>query len=110
MVLEIGFFDNEKNSTGALTARLADEASQVQGLVGRNFSTIVQVSATMIGGLTIAFYYGWLLTIIVLVVMPLVGIAGAMQMAAMTGFGSKTKEAYDSMFSLRIFFLFLILI
>ena len=29
---EIGWFDNEKNSTGALTTRLANDAGQVQGV------------------------------------------------------------------------------
>ena len=29
---DIGWFDNERNSTGALTTRLANDASQVQGV------------------------------------------------------------------------------
>ena len=29
---EIGWFDEEKNSTGALTTRLSEDAAQVQGV------------------------------------------------------------------------------
>ena len=31
---EVGWFDDERNSTGALTTRLASDAGQVQGVSG----------------------------------------------------------------------------
>lgn len=34
---EIGFFDSEENSTGALTSKLAEDASLVQGITGPLF-------------------------------------------------------------------------
>ncbi|KAJ3116721.1 tRNA N6-adenosine threonylcarbamoyltransferase [Phlyctochytrium bullatum] len=51
---EIGFFDEEKNSTGALTARLAEDAQLIHGLVGRLMATIVQNLVTMIKASEIA--------------------------------------------------------
>ncbi|KAJ3317373.1 ATP-binding cassette, sub-B (MDR TAP), member 4 [Blyttiomyces sp. JEL0837] len=92
---EIGFFDEDKHSTGALTGHLAEDAAQVQGLVGRSMGSIVQAVATMGTGLILAFVHGWQLTLIVLCSVPFIGIAGAMQISALTGFGSKTKEAYE---------------
>ncbi|KAJ3296002.1 ATP-binding cassette, sub-B (MDR TAP), member 4, partial [Blyttiomyces sp. JEL0837] len=93
--MEIGYFDEEKCSTGALCGHLAEDATQVQGLVGRSMGSIVQIFVTMATGLVIAFVHGWELTLIVLCVVPFIGLAGAMQVRAMTGFGSKTKEAYE---------------
>ncbi|KAJ3106311.1 Multidrug resistance protein 1 [Phlyctochytrium planicorne] len=92
---DIGFFDEDKHSTGALTARLAEDANLVKGLTGRLMATIIQTVVTMLTGLIIAFVNGWELTLVVLGIMPIIGIAGAMQIRTMTGFGSKTKEAYS---------------
>ncbi|KAJ3099209.1 ATP-binding cassette, sub-B (MDR TAP), member 4 [Phlyctochytrium bullatum] len=96
MKQDIGFFDMDKHSTGAITARLAEDANQIQGLTGRLMGTIVQTIVTMITGLLIAFINGWALTLVVLAAVPFIGIAGAMQIRAMTGFGAKTKEAYQN--------------
>ncbi|KAJ3306645.1 tRNA N6-adenosine threonylcarbamoyltransferase [Blyttiomyces sp. JEL0837] len=93
---EIGFFDEDKHSTGALTGHLAEDAAQVQGLVGRSMGSIVQAVATMSGDwfdpglcprLAIDAYRFMFNTFI--------GMAGAVQISALTGFGSKTKEAYE---------------
>ncbi|KAJ3106312.1 ATP-binding cassette, sub-B (MDR TAP), member 4 [Phlyctochytrium planicorne] len=92
---DISFFDEDKHSTGALTARLAEDANLIQGLTGRLMGSIVQTFVTMLTGLLIAFINGWELTLVVLAAVPFIGIAGAMQIKAMTGFGAKTKEAYN---------------
>ncbi|KAJ3063036.1 Multidrug resistance protein 1 [Podochytrium sp. JEL0797] len=92
---EIAYFDDEKHSTGIITGQLSEEAFQVQGLVGASMATVVQLSSSMICGLVIAFVNGWQLTLVVLCTMPLMGVAGQLQMSMMTGFGSKTKEAYE---------------
>lgn len=34
MKMEIGYYDDHKNTTGALTTRLAVDASRVQGVAG----------------------------------------------------------------------------
>ena len=39
---EIGYFDDHMNSTGALTTRLATDASRVQGCTGTRIGIIIQ--------------------------------------------------------------------
>lgn len=39
---EMGYFDDHKNSTGALCTRLATDASSVKGATGMRAGTIVQ--------------------------------------------------------------------
>ncbi|KAJ3078378.1 ATP-binding cassette, sub-B (MDR TAP), member 4, partial [Quaeritorhiza haematococci] len=92
---EIGFFDEERNSTGVLTARLADDAAQVKGLTGQLMGTLLQAFVTAVSGLTIAFYYGWELTLVILAAVPLLIAGGALQLKVLTGFGGKAKKMYE---------------
>ncbi|KAI9343422.1 P-loop containing nucleoside triphosphate hydrolase protein [Zopfochytrium polystomum] len=92
---EIAFFDDDKHSTGVLASRLAEDANLVQGLVGRNMSSLTQTAVTLVCGLVIAFVNGPILTLIVLCCVPFIALAGAMQLKVMTGYGSKSKEAYE---------------
>ncbi|KAJ3357639.1 Multidrug resistance protein 1 [Entophlyctis luteolus] len=92
---EISFFDDEKHSTGVLVGNLSDDAFQVQGLVGQTMASVVQLCSTVASGFVIAFASGWQLTLVVLGTMPFMAIAGQMQMSVLSGFGSKTKEAYE---------------
>ncbi|KAJ3172722.1 ATP-binding cassette, sub-B (MDR TAP), member 4 [Geranomyces variabilis] len=91
---EIGYFDDDKNSTGALTARLAEDATLVQGLTGQTFAQIVSLISNFAVGLSIAFAKSWQLTLVVLACVPLVGVGGFMQLKSLTGAGEKAKSAY----------------
>ncbi|KAG9292637.1 hypothetical protein G9A89_007009 [Geosiphon pyriformis] len=91
---EIAFFDDERNATGVLTSKLAVEATEVQGLVAVS-GTIVQIIASMTGGLLIAFINGWKLTIVVLAAAPALGFASYLELKSHAGFGAKTSKAYE---------------
>jgi ATP-binding cassette subfamily B (MDR/TAP) protein 1 len=53
----IGWFDESKNSTGALTSKLASQVTLVECAVGPQITTFTQNICTVITGLTIAFVY-----------------------------------------------------
>ncbi len=61
-IKDIGFFD--ENAVGVLTARLAEDATLVQGLTGQLLGLIVQNLVNLTAGLVIAFIYGWELTLV----------------------------------------------
>jgi ATP-binding cassette subfamily B (MDR/TAP) protein 1 len=61
---DIAFFDEDKNSTGALTSKLADQPQKVQGLAGVTLGTIVQSISTIVTGMIIGLIYGPLLALI----------------------------------------------
>jgi ABC-type multidrug transport system fused ATPase/permease subunit len=100
---EIGFFDQDENSTGALTTRnfiiltigLAEDASLVQGLSGQTFGAIVQAAASMVAGFAISFYYCWQLSLVIIGTIPLIGISGYFQLRSLTGYGQAAKSAYE---------------
>ena len=73
---EIGFFDEKRHSSGRLTARLATEATTVRNMTADEAGQIVQIVATMILALIIAFIAGWKLTLIVLGVGPFMAVTG----------------------------------
>ncbi|XP_015277731.1 PREDICTED: bile salt export pump [Gekko japonicus] len=92
---EIGWFDDHKNSPGALTTRLATDASQVQGATGTQIGMIVS-SITNIGvAIIIAFYFSWKLTLVILCFLPFLAVSGAMQSKMLTGFASQDKQAME---------------
>ncbi|KAL0398392.1 UNVERIFIED_CONTAM: ABC transporter B family member 9 [Sesamum radiatum] len=92
---EISWFDDPANSSGAVGARLSTDASTVRGLVGDALGLIVQNIATVLAGLVIAFTANWLLAIIILLVLPLVGLQGFLQMRFYSGFSADAKVMYE---------------
>uniref|UniRef100_A0A8C3FL19 Bile salt export pump n=1 Tax=Chrysemys picta bellii TaxID=8478 RepID=A0A8C3FL19_CHRPI len=92
---EIGWFDDHRNSPGALTTRLATDASQVQGATGSQIGMIVS-SLTNIGvAIIIAFYFSWKLSLVIMCFLPFLALSGAVQAKMLTGFASQDKQAME---------------
>nr|CAB3502853.1 unnamed protein product [Digitaria exilis] len=72
LTFEIGWFDRDENSSGAICSQLANDANIVRSLVGDRMSLVVQtVSAVLIAcimGLAIA----WRLALVMISVQPLI--------------------------------------
>jgi ABC-type multidrug transport system fused ATPase/permease subunit len=92
---EMAFFDEDVNSTGNITMKLAEDASLVQGLTGQTMGAVFQGLAGVSTGLIIAFLASWQLALVVLGMVPLIAIAGFLQMKTLVGFGGKTRVAYQ---------------
>ncbi|KAJ0409579.1 hypothetical protein P43SY_008451 [Pythium insidiosum] len=82
----IGFFDEAKHTTGALTADLATNATKVAMLSGDAQGRVVQAIFTFIAAMVISFTLGsWLLTFVMLAVFPLLILGQAVRMQQMKG-------------------------
>nr|DBA19799.1 TPA: hypothetical protein GDO54_015575 [Pyxicephalus adspersus] len=93
---EVGWFDDPRNSPGALTTRLATDASQVQGATGSQIGMIVN-SLTNIGvAIIIAFYFSWKLSLVITCFLPFLALSGALQARMLTGFANQDKHAMES--------------
>uniref|UniRef100_A0A8C1JHM7 Bile salt export pump n=1 Tax=Cyprinus carpio TaxID=7962 RepID=A0A8C1JHM7_CYPCA len=93
---EIGWFDDHRNSPGALTTRLATDASQVQGATGSQIGMIVN-SLTNIGvAIIISFYFSWKLTLVILCFLPFLALSGGFQAKMLTGFAKQDKDAMEA--------------
>ncbi|KAK3008816.1 hypothetical protein RJ639_013662 [Escallonia herrerae] len=93
--MEISWFDKLENSSGAISSRLSVDALSVRGLLGDTLALLVQNSATAIAGLVIAFKTSWQLAFIILLMLPLIGLNGYLQMKFMSGFSADSKELYE---------------
>ncbi|XP_055855395.1 multidrug resistance protein homolog 49 [Episyrphus balteatus] len=69
---EIGYFDDQRNSVGALCSRLAGDCSNVQGATGSRVGIMVQSVSTLLLGIIMSFVYSWNLTLVTLVTVPFV--------------------------------------
>ncbi|PAN29016.1 hypothetical protein PAHAL_5G194100 [Panicum hallii] len=92
---EVSWFDDPKNSSGALGAKLSVDALNVRRLVGDNLALLTQVISTLITGFVIAFVADWKLTLIILCVMPLSGAQGYAQVKFLKGFSQDAKMLYE---------------
>uniref|UniRef100_A0A8C4XA74 Bile salt export pump-like n=1 Tax=Erpetoichthys calabaricus TaxID=27687 RepID=A0A8C4XA74_ERPCA len=93
---EVSWFDDPKNCPGALTTRLATDASQVQGATGTQIGMIVNSLTNVGASIIIAFYFSWKLSLLVLCFLPLIGLSGAFQAKMLTGFANQDKEALEA--------------
>lgn len=71
------FYDEEENSIGALTARIASDPVQLQQLLGLNMAIVLISIFNIVGCITISFYFGWKLTLVtVITTIPIILAAG----------------------------------
>ncbi|KAK3533490.1 hypothetical protein QTP70_023359 [Hemibagrus guttatus] len=93
---EIGWFDDHRNSPGALTTRLATDASQVQGATGSQIGMILN-SLTNIGvAIIISFYFSWKLSLVIICFLPFLALSGGFQAKMLTGFAKQDKQAIEA--------------
>ncbi|CAJ0958491.1 unnamed protein product, partial [Ranitomeya imitator] len=89
---EISWFDDKKNTTGALTTRLSTDASQIQTATGSRLGLISQNFASMGLSVILAFIYGWEMTLMVLAMTPVLVFTGLLETRALTGFANRDKK------------------
>jgi len=92
----IGFFDLSENSTGALSVKLAKDASYVEGAVGTTLGLFIQNLSIMVISLVIAFSRGWMLTLICFATFPLMVAANYFQMQFIAGAGGDSNKNYQN--------------
>ncbi|KAF7123906.1 hypothetical protein RHSIM_Rhsim12G0140800 [Rhododendron simsii] len=93
--MEVSWFDESENSSGAIGARLSADAATIRALVGDALAQLVQDSASAIVGLVIAFTACWQLAFIVLALIPLIGLTGYVQIKFLQGFSADAKLMYE---------------
>nr|XP_023893066.1 ABC transporter B family member 11-like isoform X1 [Quercus suber]XP_023893067.1 ABC transporter B family member 11-like isoform X1 [Quercus suber] len=93
--MEVSWFDDPDNSSGAIGARLSADAALVRALVGDALGQMVENMASAVAGLVIAFVACWQLAFIVLVLIPLIGVNAFIQVKFMKGFSADAKMMYE---------------
>ena len=89
------WFDDKFNSTGALTTRLSADAAQVQGATGTRLGVLFQVAFSLLLSLIISFVYSWSLTLVLVGFIPILILAGGLQLKAVTGHTKENKKQLE---------------
>ncbi|XP_054978347.1 bile salt export pump isoform X1 [Sorex araneus] len=92
---DVGWFDDFRNSPGALTTRLATDASQVQGAAGSQIGIMVNSLTNITVAMIIAFSFSWKLSLVIMCFFPLLALSGVAQTKMLTGFASQDKQALE---------------
>ncbi|XP_032690175.1 multidrug resistance protein homolog 49 isoform X1 [Odontomachus brunneus] len=93
---EMGWYDEDANSVGALCARLSSDAGAVQGATGTRVGAILQAISTLVLGIGLSFYFTWKMTLVSVVSIPLVLGAVFLEARIMSGQGMKEKKKMEA--------------
>ncbi|CAI9272743.1 unnamed protein product [Lactuca saligna] len=72
LTFEIGWFDQDENSSGAICSRLAKDANVVRSLVGDRCALLIQTISAVLIACTMGLVLAWRLALVMIAVQPLI--------------------------------------
>ncbi|KAH8660706.1 P-loop containing nucleoside triphosphate hydrolase protein [Tricladium varicosporioides] len=93
---DIAMFDRAEFSSGALTSSLSSGATQLAGMSGVTFGTILIISTTLIAGVVLSTVIGWKLALVCTSTIPIVLICGLLRLKMLALLESRSKKAYEA--------------
>ncbi|KAG6578616.1 ABC transporter B family member 15, partial [Cucurbita argyrosperma subsp. sororia] len=72
LTFEVGWFDQDENSSGAISTRLSQDANMVRSLVGDRMALIMQTISAVIVAFTMGLIISWRLALVVIAAQPAV--------------------------------------
>uniref|UniRef100_A0A251SJ61 Putative ATP-binding cassette subfamily C member 8 n=2 Tax=Helianthus annuus TaxID=4232 RepID=A0A251SJ61_HELAN len=72
LTFEIGWFDQDENSSGAICSRLAKDANVVRSLVGDRMALLIQTISAVTIACTMGLVIAWRLALVMIAVQPLI--------------------------------------
>ena len=91
---DIAFFDEEENSTGALTSFLSTEATHLAGISGVTLGTLLSVSTTLFSAIIVSLAIGWKLALVTMCTIPVVLGCGFFRFWVLARFESNAQKSY----------------
>ncbi|CAM8944333.1 unnamed protein product [Rhodiola kirilowii] len=93
LTFEIGWFDQDENTSAAISARISTEANLVKSLVGDRMSLLVQAFFGALMAYALGLYLAWRLALVLIAVQPLVIGSFYARNSLMKSLSDKTKKA-----------------
>jgi ATP-binding cassette subfamily B (MDR/TAP) protein 1 len=90
---DVAFFDKETN-TGEVVGRMSGDTVLIQDAMGEKVGKFLQLVSTFIGGFIVAFFKGWLLTLVLLTSIPLLVASGGVMSILISKTASHGQGAY----------------
>ncbi|KAI3779479.1 hypothetical protein L2E82_09200 [Cichorium intybus] len=95
LTFEVGWFDREENTSAAVCARLATEASLIRSLVGERMSLLLQVFVNAFLSFLLALIITWRVSIVMIAVQPLVIASFYSKIVLRKSLSAKAKKAQN---------------
>ncbi|OVA12451.1 ABC transporter [Macleaya cordata] len=110
LTFETAWFDQEQNSSGALSSRLSNEASMVKSLVADRVSLLVQTSSAVITATIMSLVIAWKLALFIIALQPLTILCFYTQKVLLSSVGlnivtaqhQSTQTAVEAVYNHRI--------
>ncbi|KAK8916487.1 putative multidrug resistance protein [Platanthera zijinensis] len=93
LTFEIGWFDQEENSTGALCSRLAKDATLVRSLVGDRMSLLIQALSAVTVACVMGLVIAWRLAVVMIATQPITILCFYAQRVLLTAMSKKAINA-----------------
>ncbi|XP_062151285.1 ABC transporter B family member 15-like [Alnus glutinosa] len=95
LTFEVGWFDQDENSSGSICSRLAKDASVVRSLVGDRMALLVQTFSAVIVACTLGLVIAWRLAIVMIAVQPIIIVCFYTRRVLLKNMSSKAIKAQD---------------
>uniref|UniRef100_A0A0D3F1S9 Multidrug resistance protein n=1 Tax=Oryza barthii TaxID=65489 RepID=A0A0D3F1S9_9ORYZ len=93
LTFEIGWFDHDKNSSGALCSQLAKDANIVRSLVGDQMALMIETISTILIGYTMGLIIAWRLALFMIVMQPPIIVCFYVRRVLFKSMSEKSKYA-----------------
>ncbi|CAN6448465.1 unnamed protein product [Victoria cruziana] len=95
LTFEVGWFDEDKNSSGVICSRLAKDADVVRSLVGDRISLLVQTASAVAIACTMGLVIAWRLAIVMIAVQPIIIICYYARRVLLKNMSEKAIQSQD---------------
>jgi ATP-binding cassette, subfamily B (MDR/TAP), member 1 len=91
----VGWFDKDENTSGALTSFLSTSVTDLAGLSGATLGTILQVATTLVASIVLSLAIGWKLALVCISAIPVLIGCGYLRFSMLSKFARRSKLAYE---------------
>ncbi|KAF8364539.1 hypothetical protein HHK36_033494 [Tetracentron sinense] len=95
LTFEVGWFDQDDNSTGTVCSRLAKDANVVRSLVGDRIALLVQTFSAVTIASTIGLIIAWRLAVVMIAVQPIIIVCFCTRRVILKNMSQKAIKAQD---------------
>ncbi|KAK9475861.1 P-loop containing nucleoside triphosphate hydrolase protein [Lipomyces japonicus] len=93
---DIEFYDQEENTTGALTMSLASEAQSIDGLSGATFGQIMNSIVNVLSSAVLAISVAWNLGLVSVACVPVMVLSGFFRFWVLAKFEETVKKSHEA--------------
>ncbi len=91
---DIAFFDEDENSTGALTSFLSTETTHLASISGATLGTLINCFTTLVLAVVISLAIGWKLALVCMCALPVILGTGFFRFWTLAKFAALAQRAY----------------